>query len=149
MTVYVDQKHSLIALADFLDTALPGAGAFVAGQIDVPRGTRYVTFWISYTRGGAGGSPVFRASSRPSGASAWARMPLVDPSSLVTAAPNASQNFYQEDHNGPAPADGNPITYDLTFELPMNTTTVQLEVAELGAVATPGTVLVQTTGAGG
>ncbi len=49
----------------------------------------------------------------------------------------------------PAPADGNPVTYDLTFELPMNTTEVQFEVAELGAAGTPGTALVNWTGAGG
>lgn len=150
MTVYVDQQHSLLPLRVFLASqVLPNAGAFVAGDESVPRGTKYVTFWITYTRGGANGSPVFRASSRPSAASAWGRMPLVDKSSFATAAPNASENFYQEDHNGPAPADATPVTYDLTFELPSNATEVQLEVAELGAVGTPGTVLVNWTGAGG
>lgn len=150
MTLYVDQKHSLIALTALLvSQALPAAGAFVAAVASVPRGTKYVTFWISYTRGAAGGAPVFRASSRPSSASAWARMPLVDKTSLTTAAPNASEDFYQEDHDGPAPADGNAVSYDLTFELPSNATAVQLEVAELGAVGTPGTVVVNWTGAGG
>ena len=148
MTVYVDQKHSLIALADFLDTTLPAAGAFVTGNADVPRGTRYVTFWISYTRGAAGGAPVFRASSRPSPTATWKRMPLVDQSSLAPSPPNASQNFYQEDHNGPVPGTGDPNAYDLTFRVPSNTVGVQLEVAERGVPATPGTILVEMTGAG-
>ena len=150
MTVFVDQQHSLLPLAAlFASQALPAAGAFVAESAAVPRGTKYVTFWVTYTRGGAGGAPVFRASSRPSSASSWARVPLVDKGSFAAATPNASEDFYQEDHNGPAPADGDPVTYDLTFELPANANAVQLEVAELGAVGTPGTALVNWTGAGG
>lgn len=148
MTVYVDQKHSLIALADFLDTVLPGGGAFVVGNADVPRGTKYVTFWVSYTRGAVGGAPVFRASSRPSPTATWKRMPLVDCSSFAIAEPNASQNFYQEDLNGPVPDTDAPTTYELTFKVPSNNVGVQLEVAERGVLGAPGTIFVEMTGAG-
>lgn len=149
MTVFVDKQHSLLPLATLLSAqALPGAGAFVTGSASIPRGTKLVTFWISYTRGAVGGFPAFRASSRASSSVAWRRMPLVDQSSFVAAAPNASENFYQEELRGPVPSGAAAIGYSLTFEVSANAAQIALEVAEVGVVGTPGTVEVAWTGAG-
>jgi len=128
--------------------ALPLLSAFTPGVADLPPGTKRVTCWITYTRGAAGGYPAFRASSRPVASGAYHRTPILDLSSFAAAAPNGAMNFYLEQLLGPIPADAAAITYELTFLIPANAVQFQLEVAELGVPATPGTVAVNWTGDG-
>lgn len=124
--------------------ALPAWPTFTAPAPTAgPAGSKRVTFWVTYTRGAAGGFPVFRVSaSYPGGASF--RIPLVDQASFLAANPNAVLKFYMEELEGPVPADGLPIKYELTFLLPANGNAF-LAVAERGVPATPGTIEVEYT----
>lgn len=119
---------------------LPGAGAFTA-QVPsaVPLGTRRVTYWITYTRGAAGGFPRFRLEI---GNGVEILNPhVLDAASLAPTAPTsdfATSNIYREEILGPVPPDAGSIDYELSFELPPATTQMRLLAAEGGVPATPG-----------
>jgi hypothetical protein len=122
--------------------ALPAAGAYTAPQaMGVPVGTKRVTFWITYTRGAAGGYPVFKPQFLGNGVGIqMSGNTMLDLSSFAAAAPLGAVNFYVEQLKGPAPSDGNALSYQLTFELPAFTVGCELLAAEEGVVGTPGTI---------
>lgn len=127
---------------------LPAAGAFTAAQATaVPVGTKRVSFWITYTQGAAGGYPSFRPQYQTAGGDSG-RATVLDLSSFTAANPEGTTKFYLEDLDGPAPTDGQPITYELTFLLPADVTGIDLMAAEKGVTATPGTIGVRFTGDG-
>lgn len=133
--------------------ALPAAGAFASGDASLQAGAKRVTTWIRYTRGAAGGYPAIRASSQPPPSAAvpapfFCRVPILDLSSFAAAAPEGMENFYLEELLGPAPADANPVAFELTWVLPANAAIFRLEIAERGVVGTPGTAEVLWTGDG-
>lgn len=129
---------------------LPAAGAFTTTQTKaVPLGTKRVTFWVTYTRGAAGGYPLFRPYFfGGSGGTVQGRLAVLDLSSFAAAAPEGTTNFYLETLRGPAPADDLAIRFQLTFELPAYASFIDLFCAEGGAVGTPGTIEVDYTGQG-
>jgi hypothetical protein len=131
-------------------SVLPAAGAFVAAAVNLPVGTKRVTMWVTYTRaaGVAACYPVFRASARASTAASYYRVGILNMGSFLATTPNGAVNFYQEELLGPAPATDAAIRYELTFLMPANAVQFQLEIAERGAVGTPGTVSVSWTGDG-
>lgn len=127
--------------------ALPLGGVFTAQPNTViPLGTKRITYWITYTRGAAGGFPAFRAE--------WfngteqANNTILDSGSLVPVQPFAEANFYQEELLGPAPATAAAIVYELTFEVPPGTIGARLLAAEQGATGSPGTITIAMTGSG-
>lgn len=127
-------------------SALPAAGAFTSqGFQNVPKGTLRITYWVTYTRGGAGGYPVFHHEY--SNGIDVAREIIQDDSSLdMTSPPNGRVDLGLEELKGPVPADDTAIKYALTFQqLPVATDRVRLLVAEAGAVGTPGTIQVVIT----
>lgn len=131
--------------------ALPGAGAFTSQAFSViPLGTRRVTYWITYTRGAAGGFPALRAEV--SNGTDQVNFHVLNAASLLpgTGTPVtsdfASLNFYREELLGPVPPDASAIDYELTFEVPPGTTGIRLLAAERGVTATPGTAAWAFTG---
>lgn len=132
----------------FTAEVLPLLSAFVAGTGTVPVGTKRVTFWVTYTRGGAGGYVAIRISTRATSGQSFHRVLIMDLSSFAASAPDGNINVYLEQLLGPAPADGSPIRFDVTVLLPANAGEWQIELAELGAPATPGTISVGWTGDG-
>lgn len=122
--------------------ALPAAGAYTAPQaLGVPDGSKYITFWITYTRGGAGGYPAFKPQFQGNGVGIqMSGNTMLDLSSFAAAAPLGAVNFYVEQLKGPAPSDADALSYQLTFKLPAFVTIVELLAAEVGAVGTPGTI---------
>lgn len=126
---------------------LPGAGAFTNPLFaSVPIGTKRVTFWVTYTRGGVGGFPAFRAQW--SNGVEEANEAVEDLSSLVVAQPIGTINVYEHEMLGPIPGNATPLVYPLVFDVPDGTSGVRLIAAERGAIATPGTVLIALTGSG-
>jgi hypothetical protein len=128
---------------------LPAAGAFTAQPMEsVPLGTKFLTYVVTYTRGAAGGYPVFRHEST-NGVETNVREPLQNDSSLVVAQPDGAVDVVMEEIDGPAPADGDPIVFYLRYELMDGATAARLLVAEKGDPANPGTVAIARTGSGG
>ena len=133
---------------DYLTSqALPAAGAYTPAQsLGVPVGTKRIAFWISYTRGAAGGFPVFRPQFQGNGVGiAMSANTVLDLSSFGTAGEFGTAKFYAEKLEGPPPSDDNELTYQLTFEVPPFTTIVELLAAEAGVVGTPGTIAIRYT----
>lgn len=125
--------------------ALPAAGALTADPwFDLPKGTTRVTYWITYTRGAADGYAVFRPYY--SNGTEEARELIQDDTSLTVTQPEGAVDTVLQVLNGPAPADGDPITFAYTFErFPAATRRVRLLAAELGVVGTPGTLAIALT----
>lgn len=123
---------------------LPAAGAQLdAGLFPIPRGTTRVSYWITYTRGAAGG--YCRTEAKYSNGTEEVNENVQDPI-LTTAQPYGQLTQLLEQQNGPQPADGDPISYCLTYErLPAATTGVRLLLAEAGDTDNPGTVAVAIT----
>jgi len=124
--------------------ALPAAGAFLTpAWQDIPKGTTRVTYWVTYTRGAAGG--FVRTEAHYTNGTEDSREVILDPT-LTTVQPDGRLPVQLEQLDGPQPADAGPITYALTYErLPAATTAVRLRLAEAGVVGTPGTVAVALT----
>jgi hypothetical protein len=94
---------------------LPAAGAFLTPAWQpIPKGTTRVTYWVTYTRGAAGGFPRFEA--HVSNGVDDAREIIQDDSTLATAQPNGRISMLLEQLDGPQPDDGSAITYRLTYE---------------------------------
>lgn len=131
-----------------LSQVLPAAGAFTSQNFfDLPTGTRGLTFWITYTQGGAAGAPAFRLQG--TNGTEQARQLIQDDSSLAVAQPNAEVNVEMETVLGPIPANATPIVYKLPYTVDPGETGVRLTVAEDGNIAAPGTILIAITGEGG
>lgn len=127
---------------------LPAAGAYTAQDFaTLPPGTRELIYWITYTRGGAGGYPIFDVQWSDD-ADECSEL-VLDEASFTAAAPSGNVNVYMQKLLGPAPADGNPVGYMLALIVPYGATKGRLLVAEGGAVDTPGTVTVAYTGGTG
>lgn len=147
----------------FVDFIIPrtlhlddGAGAAVTLQatgaftnqtaFDIPPGLKKISFYCVYTRGAAGGFPVFNILW--GNGTEEARAIVIDQNSLAIAGDDGEFNVYQEQILGPAPVDDNAITYLFEYEVPAGEETVRLIAAERGATATPGDLLITLTGRG-
>jgi hypothetical protein len=128
--------------------ALPAAGAYSAQALYAPGAglSRYIAFWITYTRGTANGRPKFKVEW--SNGTETAATELVIDETLTTSAPSASQNAYLSEILGPAPANGSAVTYLLVLQNNVGATGVRLLAAEAGVVGTPGTCAIAITGVG-
>lgn len=124
--------------------ALPAAGAQLdPGLFKIPKGTTRVTYWITYTRGAAGG--YCQTEAKYSNGTEEANENVQNPT-LTTVAPYGILSQLLEKQNSPVPASAAAITYCLTYErFPAATTGVRLLIAEAGVVGTPGTVAVAIT----
>lgn len=135
------------------ETELPALGAFTAQDFytfpaiaGFGSSVQGITFYVTYTRGGADGAPVFRLEV--TNGTEEARQLIQDDGSLVTAQPEGTVNVLQENLAGPIPADDNPLVYHLPWKRAYGTTGVRLLVAEVGNTAAPGTCEITLTGSG-
>ena len=132
---YLDEQVLRVA------AALPAAGAFDVAPLEIYcMGFDRVTLYVSYTRAGAGGSVVLRPEFSPVGAGAvWHRQALYAAAALVAGADAASlvqceTLRYTSTAAGAETFALGPIVLDQTI------TRLRVACAELGAIATPGTV---------
>jgi hypothetical protein len=121
--------------------ALPAAGAFTSqAAYTVPEGVTGLTFWITYTRGAIGGQPALKllqGNGTEEGPNLLTTGVSTPGNSVL-----ALQATRIRETLGPAPTDGNPLTYCLEVELDPGVTTVRLVAAEHGVTATPGTIAI-------
>jgi hypothetical protein len=121
-------------------TALPAAGAFTnPSAYTIQAGIRYVTFWITYTRGAAGGFALLKVLF--SNGTEEGNDIVID-QSVTVAQPFGTQPIYEQVIQAPAPADANPIVFVLPVKVAVGSTNVRLLAAEGGVVGTPGTMAI-------
>lgn len=126
---------------------LPAAGAFTnQAAFSIPPGLKKIAFDCVYTRGAAGGFPVYNILWGDG--TVETRAIVIDQNSLAIAGDDGEFNVYQEQILGPAPVAGDPIEYKLEYEIPAGESQVRLLAAERGATATPGDLLITLTGRG-
>jgi hypothetical protein len=123
---------------------LPLLGAFTnQDKFPVPTGIRKVTFYITYSRGDAGGQPVFHLL--------WGNgveeitETILDSDITQQSPVSVSQDLYLQDLLGPAPIDSNPVSFVLYASVPGGASTVRLTAAEKGNTTTPGSISITLT----
>lgn len=123
---------------------LPSSGQFTdQTQYQIGTGIRKITFYITYQRGAAGGSAIFRLL--------WGngveeiQETILDLDVIGQTASTQSQNLYLQDLNGPTPDDTNPISFVLYTTVPGGSTRVRLIAAEKGSILFPGNLGVTVT----
>lgn len=130
-----------------VSAALPAAGAWTAQQaFEIPQNITSLNVWITYTRGAAGGRPRLRPLFGDGVEEA--RDAFVETSATATTSADVAQAVFAHDIDGPAPADGNPVTFELPFEVPPGATTFRLLASEAGVTGSPGTLAIFLTGRG-
>lgn len=123
---------------------LPGGGLFTnQAFFDLPYGAETLIYWVTYTRGAAGGYPKVQVQWG-NGTEQSSEL-LLDKSSLDVTDPIGSVNLYVEQPLLPAPNSDSPLPMILELDIPAGATEARLIVAEAGQVATPGTILVAYT----
>lgn len=133
--------RTLESHVDHLASApLPAAGAFTSQVAhSLPPGAAYVSVYLTYTRGAAGGYPVVKAMlGTPSAEGAVA---IMDPT-VTAAAPAETQPIGPGVLVMAAPADGSPVTLAFTVDVRGGASKFRVLVAEAGVTATPGTCAV-------
>lgn len=125
--------------------ALPAAGAYTAQAFsDLRVGAKTLTFNVTYTRGAAGGYPVYRLQW-DNGTEVSDDLIQDDGSITVAGAEATVQNSLFRPL-GPPPDDANAITYVLEAFVPWGAKKVRLSIAEAGDTANPGTAAIVFTG---
>lgn len=126
------------------DQTLPAAGAFTNQAVfDIPEGITKIAFEVTYTRGVAGGYPIFNTL--------WgdgvveARDLVEDQGSLAIAGDEGLFNMYLSGPLGPPPTTDDPVVYVLEYEVPGGESTVRVLMAEWGQTLTPGDASIYLT----
>jgi hypothetical protein len=127
--------------------ALPAAGAFTTQAVYAPVSglSRYIAFWVTYTRGAVGGFARFKVEW---GNGTETATELIIDETLTATAPTARQSGYLYELDGPVPANASALSYLVILENTIGATTVALRSAEAGVTGTPGTIAIATTGSG-
>ncbi len=129
--------------------ALPGAGVYTttAAFLLPVFGVGEVTAWCTYTRGAANGQVALRVlfDDIAVGATEEGNDVVLD-QTLAVAQPFDNQSFYEQTLYGPIPQDANPITFCLSIKVPRGATRIRILGAEIGVVATPGTLRIVIAG---
>ena len=134
-----------------VSAALAGAGAWDATPIELEAAhANYISFYFTYTRGGAAGAFDYRIQVTPysldagvaAGAQVWSRLSVLDAGAVVAGVDAAS--LVQRDQ----------VTYTTTgaaveafaigpFELKGTIERIRIAARESGNVGTPGTLQIQ------
>lgn len=137
-TTYLDKQTVKVS------AALPAAGAYdVPLELFCP-GFDVVTLFVKYTRAGAGGSVRLLPEFMLTGSTAWYRKSLYGPPVVVAGADAAGlvqseTLLYTSTAAGAESFVFGPLELDGTIEK------MRVSCAEVGAVATPGTVEIIAT----
>jgi len=126
------------------DATLPAAGAYTTPVELVCIGESTITFYIGYTRGGAGGSVGIVIDVSPYGTDAaaldtliWARTSVKSLAAAAVGADNAS-NIQREGIMTYTSTGAGQEVFAVTLEPLKTAERVRISLAEIGAVATPG-----------
>lgn len=137
-----------------VDEDLPAASAFTAGGLlELPIGTTKITFFVTYMRNAVDGRPRFRvlfsSSLVADPGNIIARDVVIDGAAgLSVSEPNGTFSFQMSQSDGPAPADGTPITYVISCSDLPAVRGIRLAAAEVGDPATPGHITIEAEGWG-
>jgi hypothetical protein len=131
--------------------ALPGAGAYTTAQAWhtlEDQSVTEVTFYLTYTRGAAGGYPQFRVELG-NGTESGVEQVIAESPTIVGAV--ATRSIYDEtlDVQALHPSDANAVTRPVTLQIPRGTKKIRLLAAEVGVVGTPGTCAITVVGGSG
>ncbi len=130
-------------VAHLASAALPGAGAYTnQSAYSIPDGAQFITCWIAYTRGAAGGYAKFKAML--GNGTEESACPVVDPV-ITVVQPHGRTLFYPNELVGPTPPDASAVGWIVTFDVRGGATAFRLLAAELGVTATPGTCAIALT----
>ena len=133
-STYLDQQVARVS------AVLLGAGAFDAAPLELAcPGFDFVTFFVTYTRAGAGGSVRLRPEFSPVSAGAvWHQKALYGPA-VVAAGADAASLEQRESILYTSTAAGAETSVLGPFDLNGTVERLRVACAEVGAVATPGT----------
>lgn len=124
--------------------ALPAAGAFTAqAAYAIPSGLGEITAWVTYTRGAAGGFPIFHVMW---GNGTETGQDVNIDSAVTVTQPQGRQNVYEQELAGPQPSGAGAITYAVAIRVPRGATAFQMLAAEAGVTGTPGTIAIAIAG---
>jgi len=123
---------------------LPAAGAFTSqAAFAVPAGITEISFWVTYTRGAAGGFANLRVLI---GNGTEEGLEIAIDQTIVVVQPIGTQNIYEQQLAGPIPATAAAITFVIAVKVPRGATTIRMIAAEGGVVGAPGTLAIALTG---
>ena len=126
-------------------TVLPAVGAFTQQAFTaLSPGAKEISFWITYTRGAAGGFPAAQVQWT-NGVEESSQL-ILDQSSFAGGSPIGDVNVYVEEVLLPTPNSDSPLSYVLTAVVPYGATGFRLLAAERGVALTPGTIEIAYTG---
>lgn len=123
---------------------LPGAGAFTAqAAFNVPSGVGEITFWVTYTRGAAGG---FANLQILFGNGTEEGNDVVLNTAVTVVQPFGTQQIFEQIIEAPHPAAAGAINFVVATRVPRGATTIRMLAAEAGVVGTPGTIAIALAG---
>jgi hypothetical protein len=138
-------------LIPHLTTVLPDSGAYTTGTyFDIPLGITQLTFAGTYTAANpsSGARPKMRVSWGR-GASTGFVQPIRDATLNISSLPVASRATYLDELEYPTPiVQGVTVQFAVAYDVLPGMNKVRLDVAELGAISTPGSIVVGVTGSG-
>jgi len=124
---------------------LPPAGGYTNQAFYViPQGVRRVTFYITYSRGAAGGAARLRLMW--GNGTEETQETLVD-TDITINNQTSSQSMFLQELDGPVPPDSSPVSFMLETSVPGGARTVRLIASEGGVPGSPGTIGITLTAA--
>ena len=125
---------------------LPAAGAYTNQAVwTIESGTVRIGVKTTYTRGAVGGFARGRAMWTWPDATETEGT-VRDNTLDVSAAPIARRQIYLAEDVLPMPVDGNPLGFDVWYDVEPGATGFRYELCEAGVTATPGTGAVALSG---
>jgi len=123
---------------------LPGAGAFDASPLEVPcQDFKFVTLYITYTRGGAGGAVTLRIEVSPdTSGNTWYRSGLYEPAAVASGSDATSELQREFIKYGSTAAGAEYVVFG-PLVLQGGIQRMRIACAESGAVGTPGTCAIR------
>ena len=112
----------------------------------IPEGIRNVTFYMTYTRGAAGGYPEYQLLW--SNGVEETQETMIDMDFQVLSPSTVSQDMFLQNLSGPVPDTDDPMNSIFHVCVPGGATCVRLVAAEKGVTGAPGTLGITLTAAG-
>lgn len=138
----------IVSRADDARTVLRASGPLTASYVasstyTIPAGVKWVTFVMTYTRGGAAGSAAHQIEI---GDGTDIGPAVLLGGTITVTAPNGARPAYLDEINpGPVPADASAIVYAIQW-LVGGESTIRIKSKEVGNGGSPGTLQVAIKG---